>query len=84
MVQTLRNGPIWSYSVPQAPENHHTNFYRFLMMTVILDDLSFRESFINPNANQLTEEGLLIHGVRLYYNAHRRTETEKVPTRKRD
>lgn len=52
-----------------ASENRHTNFYRFLMTTVIFDDLSFREPFINPDAKGLKEEDLLLNGVRLYLDA---------------
>ncbi|XP_061717379.1 uncharacterized protein LOC133525136 [Cydia pomonella] len=62
----------------EAPERY-TNFYRFLMTTVILDDLSFREPFISAaDANQLTEEDLILHGVRLYLNAHQLSPQELV------
>nr|ACE75451.1 conserved hypothetical protein [Glyptapanteles indiensis] len=55
----------------QAPEVYHTNFYNWLLTTVILDDLSFREPFINSawEASQSTEQDLFLHAVNLYRNA---------------
>lgn len=54
----------------EATENRHTNYYRYLMDTVILDDLSFRKPFTDSDVNGLTEDDLILHGVRLYHNAH--------------
>lgn len=63
-----------------APEVQHTNFYNWLMSTVILDDLSYRQPFINSshNANQLTEEDLFHHALDLYHNADRLRPQELV------
>ncbi len=64
----------------QAPEVYHTNFYNWLITTVVLDDLSFREPFINSawEASQLTEQDLFLHAVNLYQNADKLKPQELV------
>ncbi|CAH2088167.1 unnamed protein product [Euphydryas editha] len=58
----------------------HTNFYNWLINTVILDDLSYRQPFINSaqDANQLTQEDLFLHALDLYHNADQLSPQELV------
>ncbi|KAG8039462.1 hypothetical protein G9C98_008105 [Cotesia typhae] len=63
-----------------APEVQHTNFYNWLISTVILDDLSYRQPFIDSSqdANQLTEKDLFQHALDLYHNTDRLKPQELV------
>ncbi|CAD6243728.1 GSCOCT00014193001.2-RA-CDS [Cotesia congregata] len=57
--------------VVQGPEVQPNNFHNWLISTVILDDLSYREPFMNSarDANQLTDQDLFLRGLSLYENA---------------
>ncbi|XP_044591529.1 uncharacterized protein LOC123269758 [Cotesia glomerata] len=63
-----------------APVVQHTNFYNWMITTVILDDLSYRQPFINSaqDANQLTQEDLYLQALDLYLNADRLRPQELV------
>ncbi|CAH2089023.1 unnamed protein product [Euphydryas editha] len=62
-----------------APVVQHTNFYNWLMNTVILD-LSYRQPFINSaqDANQLKQDDLFLHALDLYHNADQLSPQELV------
>lgn len=55
----------------QGLDDQRSSFHNWLISTVILDDLSYRELFIDPaqDANQLTEEDLFYRALDLYENA---------------
>nr|QZB49034.1 BV-like protein [Cotesia vestalis bracovirus] len=55
----------------QGLDDQRNSFHNWLISTVILDDLSYREPFIDSarDANQLTEEDLFYRALGLYENA---------------
>ncbi|XP_057322136.1 uncharacterized protein LOC130665670 [Microplitis mediator] len=61
-----------------SQESNISEFHSWLLSTVILDDLSTRESLGNSNTNQLTSRELVVQAIQLYENVERLSPRELV------